>query len=168
MIPLFIDFFCFYFSFFTLCFLDCFHLDYFTQSGPEPFLNKDVFNSVYNSFSCSNNVKTTSFNSELNHNISNSNPNDINPNNESKFTMKNFYLTSKRRLFWVTWGQFKDKYGSYEDFKRFRDNNISFRNRDEIKEDIKIKKDKIKLHMLTLEWFLRPSKHSRHRNPDQD
>lgn len=79
--------------------------------------------------------------------------------------MYKYYKTlkdkSKRKLFRVMWESHKDKYSSYKEFKDYWDFNQSIW--DEIKKDLKEKKDKIRLHNRTLIWILRPSIRNRHR-----
>lgn len=83
--------------------------------------------------------------------------------NRKEFTLKD---KIKQRLYWHTWEQHKNKYRSYKEFKKSWDPNQSIRV--EIKKDIQVTKDKIRLHKRTLDWFLGLRKRNRYGNsPNQ-
>jgi predicted nucleic acid-binding OB-fold protein len=83
-------------------------------------------------------------------------------------TLKDKSLTSmrssKRKLFWSLWERHKDKYGSYKEFKESWDPHQSIR--EEIKKDLKVEKEKLRLFKRTVPWFLGRRKASRYGNND--
>lgn len=68
----------------------------------------------------------------------------------------------KCRLHWVMWAKYKDKSVTYKDFKESWNPNQSIRH--EIKKDIKVRKENIRLQKRTLKWFLNIRKSSRYGN----
>lgn len=71
------------------------------------------------------------------------------------------YNSSRRRFNWYFREQFKDKYDTYKVYKDSWNPDIKIR--DEIKQDFKIKRDKVRLNFRTLEWFLNSKKRASNR-----
>jgi hypothetical protein len=100
------------------------------------------------SFLLSQKIPLNSYsNSKINNINFNSNNNNVN-NNLFVFSLRD---KSKCYFYWTTWGQFKNKYPSYETFKENWD---SKRIKGEIVEDYKNGILRIKVFKNTFLWFL--------------
>lgn len=68
---------------------------------------------------------------------------------------------SKRKIFWVMWERYNDRYSSYKEFKDYWDPNTKIR--EAIKGDIKESIKKIKVQKETIHWLLSPGKRRKDR-----